>query len=446
MLPSASTIAFALFSFVFSPVCVAQTAAPALREVPLHIGAGCEFSNYSRLKTASSGDGSAAVSYRFLFDGGLGRGLYVLQFKRFSIPRDDVVTLRPTDADRASPRVQTLFGRNTTGAFFSQPIDGDGFIVELTKSASDASDNATSTECHGFEIDGLRFTPRTTEDTHENNKETGKRESEPTSKSFSKREGIGGGTHRNATEVGGDESVCGTDESQEAVCLSGAMYTTSQSVARLTIRKDSGFNVAFCTGFLLGCEGHLLTNQHCIRNWMDALNTMVEFLAEAQQCGAQSCAERGACPGSLRVRSTALVAVSSDLDYALVKLTPDDGTAVSTLLAQVGYLQLRADGPRLDEEIYIPQHPLGWGKRIATTASGKPGRIESMSVDTCGGRDAGYYVDTQEGSSGSPVLATSDNKVVALHHCGGCPNGAIPSPRLIEDLQLKGVLPRCAVG
>ncbi|KAJ0389367.1 hypothetical protein ATCC90586_011002 [Pythium insidiosum] len=204
--------------------------------------------------------------------------MYVLRFKRFSIPRDDVLTLRPTDADRASRRVQFLFGRNTTGAFFSQPIDGDGFIVELSKNATAGAENATSAECHGFEIDGLRFTPRANEDAHEDDE---KKERESDAKAHTKTERVGGGVHRNATEVGGEESVCGSDESQDAVCLPSAMYSPSRSVARLTIRKDSGFNIAFCTGFLLGCEGHLLTNQHCIRNWMDALNTMVEFMAEA---------------------------------------------------------------------------------------------------------------------------------------------------------------------
>ena len=34
----------------------------------------------------------------------------------------------------------------------------------------------------------------------------------------------------------------------------------------------------------------------------------------------------------------------------------------------------------------------------------------------------GYRCDTSPGSSGSPVLAGSSNKVIALHHLGGCPN------------------------
>ncbi|POM70225.1 LOW QUALITY PROTEIN: hypothetical protein PHPALM_13366 [Phytophthora palmivora] len=45
----------------------------------------------------------------------------------------------------------------------------------------------------------------------------------------------------------------------------------------------------------------------------------------------------------------------------------------------------------------------------------------------------------------SPIIATSDNNVIALHHCGGCLNGAIPVQSLIEDLTSKGALPNCSV-
>ena len=36
--------------------------------------------------------------------------------------------------------------------------------------------------------------------------------------------------------------------------------------------------------------------------------------------------------------------------------------------------------------------------------------------------DIGYYCDTIGGSSGSPVVAASSNRVIALHHLGGCYN------------------------
>ncbi|KAF4319985.1 hypothetical protein JM18_004748 [Phytophthora kernoviae] len=146
------------------------------------------------------------------------------------------------------------------------------------------------------------------------------------------------------------------------------------------------------------------------------------------------------------VLSTTLVAVSEDLDYALVRLAANTSANFSELYAKTGgYLQFRESGPVLEEKIYIPQHPLGYGKRIAWLYKGEPGRIESLTVTDCRNDDVGYYVDTQEGSSGSPIVGVSDNSVVALHHCGGCLNGGIPGPSIVADLTAKGVLPACAV-
>jgi len=39
-----------------------------------------------------------------------------------------------------------------------------------------------------------------------------------------------------------------------------------------------------------------------------------------------------------------------------------------------------------------------------------------------------YSCDTEGGSSGSPVLSRTNNKVVALHHCGGGCNGNLGAP------------------
>uniref|UniRef100_M4BIM0 Serine protease n=2 Tax=Hyaloperonospora arabidopsidis (strain Emoy2) TaxID=559515 RepID=M4BIM0_HYAAE len=206
--------------------------------------------------------------------------------------------------------------------------------------------------------------------------------------------------------------------------------------------------IAYCTGWLLGCEGHLITNQHCIGNSQDALNTKVEFLAQSTSCSMNdTCDSRGECPGPIGVASTTLVAVSEELDYALVRLGINDSVANYSGLYEKtnGYLQLRSSGAVLKEPIYIPQHPLGYGKRIAWLHKGQPGRIESLTVTECRKDDVGYYIDTQEGASGSPILATSDHQVIAMHHCGGCLNGAIPAQSIIEDLAAKGVLPNCSV-
>lgn len=434
------------------------------KEVPLHFGVGCAFSDYASLSTssrsASGASGDDTPSFRLLHDAGLGKGVFTLHFTNFNLPDDDFVLLRGKNVDKSSPDAQVLAGGNTTGSFFSSPIVGEGFIFELYRHSQSKAPTTTSTPatgtsqtCLGVEVSGMVFAAEKQAEAAQENQlalglpQIGSPASGKAEQAISKEA-------QKPSEDKDNESLCGEDESKEAVCLENSTeaaqqvkYKTARAVARLTIRKDNNMNIAYCTGFLLGCEGHVITNQHCIRNWLDALNTYIEFFAEASACGSKTCEYRGSCPGRIAAGNATLTAVSTDLDYALIKIVSEDGkTNIASLLSQVGgYLQLRASGPKLQEEIYIPQHPLGQGKRIAWTASGKPGRIESLSAGECGGEDAGYYVDTEEGSSGSPVIATADNAVVALHHCGGCLNGGIPSQKLIADLETKGVLPRCAI-
>jgi V8-like Glu-specific endopeptidase len=49
--------------------------------------------------------------------------------------------------------------------------------------------------------------------------------------------------------------------------------------------------------------------------------------------------------------------------------------------------------------------------------------------------DVSYYCDTEGGSSGSPVLSRSTNKVLALHHFGGCPNSGVRMERIFTQIQ-----------
>ncbi|MEM9595141.1 MAG: trypsin-like peptidase domain-containing protein [Acidobacteriota bacterium] len=250
-------------------------------------------------------------------------------------------------------------------------------------------------------------------------------------------------------------SLCGTDDSEEAKCYLASepdAYNTSKAVARLVLNGR-----AHCTGWLVGCEGHLMTNEHCIGSQSQANNIDFEFMAEGASCST-NCASSLACSGTIEASGGTLVAVDSALDYALV--IPDTSAANNTdLPATYGYMQLRASGPVLGERIYIPQHPAGWGKRIAVESSHTQdsgfARVSSLNEAGCqaaGVQETGYYADTQGGSSGSPVLGHSDNLVIALHHCrgsaactgsGGDPNRGVPIDAIIADL--GSALPACSL-
>lgn len=235
------------------------------------------------------------------------------------------------------------------------------------------------------------------------------------------------------------EAVCGLDDTEWAKCYETSepeIYEKSRAVARLLILGSFT-----CTGWLLGCEGHLVTNNHCIATQTDANNTDYEFMAEGATCST-NCFGSLSCPGTIAATSGQLIKTNAPLDYALVKLP----TNVS---ATYGFLSLRDTGPVVDERIYLPQHPVGRGKSIAVFSTAPQDQsgfceISSLNAPPCTGGtgDIGYYADTQGGSSGSPVLAYDDHKVVSLHHCANCPNRGLDVVDLIASIGSD--LPECA--
>ncbi|NOJ89140.1 trypsin-like peptidase domain-containing protein, partial [Myxococcus xanthus] len=240
--------------------------------------------------------------------------------------------------------------------------------------------------------------------------------------------------------VSNDKALCGPDDTQWAPCYASSdptIYGRARPVARLLINGSGA-----CTGWLVGSQGHLMTNQHCVGTASEAQNTQYEFMAEGASCST-SCASWFGCPGNVIPGGT-LVKVDAPRDYALIQLSQNP---VNTY----GYLQLRSSGAVVNERIYLPQHPAGHGKKIAvrsTHAQDESGfaEIYSRNEASCqsgGPNDIGYYADTQGGSSGSPVIGHSDNLVVALHHCANCPNRGVPIEAVISHLGTS--LPQCAL-
>lgn len=145
----------------------------------------------------------------------------------------------------------------------------------------------------------------------------------------------------------------------------------------------------------------------------------------------------GACPGVPVALSVELVHADEALDYALLKL-PSDGAEIAQTY---GYLRLKSRAGVVGEQLYIPQHPLYEGKRIALVDDfTNHVALLSLSSSSCGGVGYSYSGDTQSGSSGSPVLSFSDHGVVALHHCGEmCGNTCIPAVSIVADLKANGI-------
>lgn len=319
-----------------------------------------------------------------------------VHFDGFNLPEGDRVIVR--SPDYSVVHTYTGRGRDERSNFVASFVPGSVAIVQYIPNSQ--QEGAINTAGHGYTIAGF-------------------------SRGFANKQ---------------VESVCGSDNTVPAKCFlpsqNGSFakslplaYEKSQAVARLLIN-----GTAFCTGWLAGSEGHLITNQHCISDPALASVTDFEFGAESSSCE-DECKKQLGCKGTIVSTTSTFITNSEERDYALVKL-PNTAN-----LSVYKYLQLRGDGPQLNEEIYIPQHPRGWSKRISSVLDGdEPAFVQTLHGTTvCGTNQVGYAADTQGGSSGSPVLAKADNHVVALHHCGGCENNAVDIRDVIADLQQKSI-------
>jgi lysyl endopeptidase len=214
--------------------------------------------------------------------------------------------------------------------------------------------------------------------------------------------------------TGREESVCGSDESSDAVCYRSAdpmAYTRSKAIARLLINGTE-----LCTGWRVGSKNRMLTNNHCFADSANAYETEVWFNYQCATCGGFQVFK------PTKVWGAKVLASEHVLDFTL--FTVENFRSVQ----KFGYLTLDAARPVRGQELYVPQHPAGDPTRIAgrlgeqasACAVADPA-FDGYAQDS----DVSYYCDTEGGSSGSPVLSRKTNRVVALHHFGGCPNSGV---------------------
>ncbi|RHY61816.1 hypothetical protein DYB38_008385 [Aphanomyces astaci] len=243
------------------------------------------------------------------------------------------------------------------------------------------------------------------------------------------------------------EDVCGAKPAWEpAQCLAKkdqVKYTLSKATARMVIQGGQGAG----TGFLIGCDGWFLTNEHNIETQAATTAASYEFGAECACDDTANNAKTMGCPGKLKFTGDAVLhAVDKTLDYTLVQFDKKHWPALDAF----GYMTLRRSGADLGENMWMPQypqaHPLQIVQRLEnhTTTT-----ITSLNVENeCGKGQVGYFADTMGGSSGAPVVGSSDNQVIALHHCGGCQNVAYSTKKILDHVELefkkkKMSLPTC---
>ncbi len=241
------------------------------------------------------------------------------------------------------------------------------------------------------------------------------------------RERSPGSSPTDPRRTGREESVCGGDQSTDAVCYRSAdpvAYTRSKAIARLLIDGTE-----LCTGWRIGANNRMLTNNHCFDNSADAYETEVWFNYQCARCGGYEVFN------PTKVWGDRVLTTNRTYDYTL--FTVENFAAVQTF----GHLTLDTVRPVRGQELYVPQHPAGEPARIAGAKGERAGTcsVQDNAYDGYArDSDVSYFCDTAGGSSGSPVLSRRTNRVVALHHFGGCPNSGVRADILYA--RLRGVL------
>jgi lysyl endopeptidase len=224
--------------------------------------------------------------------------------------------------------------------------------------------------------------------------------------------------------TGREESVCGSNTSADAVCYRSAdpvAYTKSKAITRLLINGTE-----LCTGWRVGAQNRLLTNNHCFNTSAEAYDTEVWFNYQCAKCGGYDVFR------PTKVWGATVLATDQVYDFTLFSV--DDFAAVR----KFGFLTLDTTRPARNQELYVPQHPAGEPTRIAGSLGEQAGNCSVINPAYDGyaaKSDVAYYCDTEGGSSGSPVLSRATDKVVALHHFGGCPNSGVRGDLLAAKLR-----------
>jgi V8-like Glu-specific endopeptidase len=210
-----------------------------------------------------------------------------------------------------------------------------------------------------------------------------------------------------AAQTVGTMAVCGTDARRDVVCYRTSHpteFARSNAVARL-LRNGRGF----CTGWRVGRTNRALTNNHCVSTAAAIQSMEVQFEFQCATCGGNN-----PLPG-VKVSGAQMLRTSSALDYTLFSVNS------FATIERFGTLFLDVRVARTGERIYIPGHGDAAPKRLSIFDSAQNGPFCTVANPNRGVNIA-YNCDTSGGNSGSPVLAASSHRVIALHHLGSCPN------------------------
>jgi hypothetical protein len=343
--------------------------------VPMRVGEA-EPLNIGTLHPYGTGTGDAAQKWVVHYPG----ATYIrVHFNRFDLAPGDY--LEVFDANGLQYNSYTGGGIHGTGDFWAFALAGDTAILQLQSSTGGG---------FGFEAD--RF---------------------------------GRGTVPYVPDPVQPESVCGALDWRDVECYKSS-YPTEYEKAKGAVKLLIGAGSA-CTGFKASDSGQFMTNNHCTGTDTGVKSTQVIFEYQRPGCDSGTATDTGSVMGS------SLVSTDYTLDYTLMT-TSGDSSSIPCLNIDD---RLAPEGERM----YIAGHPSAGPKKLSIESDMNAGGLCFVDNSPHPGRDStsdiGYYCDTTNGSSGSPVLSGDTHNVIAIHHYGGCLNSGVRMDRILNDIGNK---------
>lgn len=228
-----------------------------------------------------------------------------IHFAKFDFSRE--CTMELSDQHHLLVVEYTDKGKKNLGKFWARHVEGEKLHI-LVYCLRGAGDNKAI-----FEIDEIVY-GLTDNDMLMELEEPSQRE-EPSRRQLRAEElfPFDSNRHRSLT-------LCGEDDGKNAICYKDSHpdeYNVARAVARLQITGKGT-----CTGWLVGPNNLLFTNNHCIESQADVDNTDFQFMAEGTSCSASKTST-----GRFDVYDGGeLVTNSFSKDYALVRLSGDPVT------------------------------------------------------------------------------------------------------------------------
>ena len=226
------------------------------------------------------------------------------------------------------------------------------------------------------------------------------------------------------------KTVCSVADFEDVLCYQSdaEKWASVQTTVGVMTVNGNPNGALFCTGSNLSGQGHVLTNAHCIES--QAQCDSAEFVFGFHRSGCNNGSPPTTDWQSFRCDEVLVTsplvscdANSDSLDFSLSTVIGDPAATFGAATPD--------DTPLTSgEAVYIVQHPAGRPKEI-THGDGPDFQVDGLLFRYFG------TLDTEPGSSGSPIFREADDKLVGLHHCGGC-----DGPEGNRGMAMAEILPR----